>query len=76
MKFYVCIAANVRAYAGVEIEAKDEEAAWARAKALASATCIFQEPEMEDVLFEPEWDTLDDFEALDGSVTLVKGETK
>jgi hypothetical protein len=65
-KWTVTIAANVRAYATVEIEADDEDAAWQRAKDIVSAPAMWSEPEMaDDVFFVPEYDTLDDFELLD-----------
>jgi hypothetical protein len=64
-KYFVTIAANVRAYATVEIEAANEDAAWQRAKDIAASENIWDEPEIEDVTFEPEYDTLDEFEPLE-----------
>jgi len=67
-KYTVTIAANVRAYATVTIEAADEDAAWQRAKDIAAALPDWTqgEPtEIDGVVFEPDYATLTDFEALD-----------
>jgi len=63
-KYSVTIAANVRAYATVEIEAADGEAAWRRVEAIIDSPEIWSEPEFAGAYFQPEFDTLDDFSAL------------
>jgi len=65
-KFSVTIAATVRAYAVIEIDAADEDAASQRAGAVALLG--WSAPEMKDVVFDPAWDSLDDFEALEDVV--------
>lgn len=65
--YTVTIAANVRAYATIEIQAADEDAALKRADEIAASDNIWGEPEIknENVVFEAAYDTLCDFEALD-----------
>lgn len=68
--YTVTIACNVRAYATVEIEAADEEAAQRRAEELVDelknpSNYKHESPELEDVVFNPEYDTLNDYELLD-----------
>jgi hypothetical protein len=69
MKTYtVTIAANVRAYATIEIEAADEHAAWQRATDIAAALengAQGEPAEMDGVVFEAAYDTISDFEALE-----------
>jgi hypothetical protein len=62
MKFTVTLAANVRAYTTIEIEAADEEAAFERAKAIADSPWAHPGT---DMVFNPDYSTLSDIEVLD-----------
>jgi hypothetical protein len=62
-KFMITVAANVRAYGCMMVEAEDEEAAWVRAK--EAVADYNHSPEMQDVLFDPAYDSLSDFEVLE-----------
>jgi hypothetical protein len=64
-KYSVTIAANLRAYATIIVKATDPEAAQARANDITNSLNMWREPEMEDAVFDPAWDALDDFEALE-----------
>ena len=69
MKTYrFTIAADVRAYGTVQIEAEDLDAAWQRAKDIAAAMngeSHEEPPEMADVQMKPEYEFTESYEALD-----------
>jgi hypothetical protein len=73
MKTYtITVAANVRAYATIEIEAENEEAAEQRVQEIKALVRIWDAPEMqnENVVFEAAYDTLDDVELLEDDLML------
>jgi hypothetical protein len=65
-KFNATIAADVRAYACVTVDAEDEEAAHDRFKAIAAALARGEKtPETATTVFDPDFDTLAEYEYLE-----------
>ena len=64
-QYSVLIAANIRAYATIVVEAEDEDAAYHRAEDITWAQRIWYEPEMAGVTFEPNFDCIEDFAVAD-----------
>ncbi len=63
-KYSVTIAANIRAYTTITIEAESEDAACERVEDII-AMGFWNEPETAGKCFDPEFDMIDDFAAVD-----------